>query len=301
MHRIRVWVRSFFGFSRKETNAFLILLPLMLIILISEPVYHTWKMSGYNEQILDQRYADSVLASLTFLKGDSMISEIPERPAFRFREFDPNSIREKDFIAMGLKPYLASRVMRYREKGGRMKQKTDLLKIYGMDSAWFHEAEHWIRIPESPHHEPVAKPQLHSEKKVQPRERIDINTADSTQLMSIFGIGPALSKRIRTYREKLGGFVSMDQLAEVYGLDSVVRARLQTDFFVAPSFIPRQIDLNTDHIEALLHPYIKRKEAFAIIAYRKQHGRFDSAEKLLEIPLLTTGWLEKVRPYLATH
>ena len=256
-------------------------------------------MRDYNEPISDQRYADSLLASLTFLKSDSMRSNIPERPVFRFREFDPNSIGEKDFIAMGLKPYLASRVMRYREKGGSMKQKTDLLKIYGMDSAWFREAERWIRIPESPLHEPVAKAQLYSEKKAQPRERMDINTADSTQLMSVFGIGPALSKRIRTYREKLGGFVSMDQLAEVYGLDSVVCARLQTGFFVAPSFIPREIDLNTDNPEILLHPYIKRREAQAIIAYRKQHGRFESAEKLLEIPLLNKAWLEKVRPYLA--
>ncbi len=299
MHRIRVWVRSFFGFSRKETNAFLILLPLMLIILISEPVYHSWKMSGGDEMIFDQHYADSVLTSLTFLQVDSMSSKTPERPVFSFHEFNPNTIGEKDWIALGLKPYLASRVLRYREKGGKIKQKTDLLKIYGMDSAWFHEAERWIRIPESTNREPTAKVPLHSPKKVQPKERIDINAADSIQLMSVFGIGPALSKRIQTYREKLGGFISMDQLSEVYGLDSTVRARLQTDFFVAPSFTPRQIDLNTDHIETLRHPYITRREAQAIIAYRKQHGRFDSAEKLLEIPLLTTAWLEKVKPYLA--
>jgi competence protein ComEA len=307
LHRIRIWIRGFFGFSRKETNAFLILLPLMTVILVSEPVYRQWKFRNDNHNFFDQHYADSVLATLTY--RDSLPApsqslwqkEVGTKPIAgakreaHFTAFDPNTVSEKELVALGLSPFIASRIVRYREKGGRFKSKDDLLRIYGMDTTWFRKASPWITLAEKPPHTTEWK---RAEKKITIAEVIDINAADSIQLVKVFGIGPALSRRIRNYREKLGGFVSLNQLSEVYGLDTVALKELKKRFVVSPEFTPRQVSVNSESIEELSHPYIKKKEAQAIVNYRRQHGNFQSIGDVLKIQVLSAGWFENVKPYL---
>ncbi len=56
---------------------------------------------------------------------------------------------------------------------------------------------------------------------------IDINTADTTALIALPGIGSKLAGRIVSFRDKLGGFNSVNQISEVYGLrDSVFQILL---------------------------------------------------------------------------
>lgn len=199
--------------------------------------------------------------------------------------------------SLGLSQSLAARLLRYREKGGAFRKKEDLLKIYGFDSAWFRLAREWIDIPQPERSKPSSQ-----KKRIQARtEPIDINMADSIQLLSVYGIGPALSKRIRAYRERLGGFIVMEQLQEVYGLDSVVIRKLVEKFFVDRNFQPRKINLNTVTQETFRHPYLKWKEANAILAYRLQHEKFQSIDQLKEIEILSSSWLEKIRPYLTVE
>lgn len=299
MHRIRIWIRGFFGFSKKETNAFLILLPLMVVILVSEPVYRRWKFRNEDFNFFDQHYTDSVLASLTYTTKDSSAAMPPVEKEIHFKAFDPNIISERDLTALGMSPFVANRIARYREKGGTFKKKEDLLRIYGMDSSWFMRASAWITLP-------VKKIQIKEwkqfEKKVTKTEIVDINLADSVQLVNVFGVGPALSKRIRNYREKLGGYVSMEQLREVYGLDTLALIEINKRFFLSPEFVPSQLDLNRGTVEELVkHPYIKRREAQAIVNYRNQHGNFGSVDDLLQVEIIKPAWLEKVRPYIRAN
>jgi competence protein ComEA len=299
MHRIRIWIRGFFGFSRKETNAFLILLPLMIVILISEPVYRKWKFRNEGFNFFDQHYTDSVLASLTYTTKDSSVAMPSKKKEIHFKAFDPNTISEKDLTDLGMSPYVANRIVRYREKGGTFKKKEDLLRIYGMDSLWFMRASAWITLPEK---RIQTKEWKQFEKKETKTLIVDINLADSLQLVNVFGVGPALSKRIRNYRAKLGGYVSMEQLREVYGLDTLARIEINKKFFLSPEFAPSQLDLNHGTVEELVkHPYIKKREAQAIVNYRNQHGNFESVDGLLKVQIITQGWLEKVRPYVRVN
>ncbi len=299
MHRVRVWVRGFFGFSRKETNAFLILLPLMIVILVSEPMYERLRFRNGNPNLFDQHYSDSVLASLTYSSRDSQAARTTvksQKKEIHFKYFNPNDASEQDLVELGLAPFMAGRIVSYREKGGTFRKKEDLLRIYGIDSAWFRKASAWIKIPER-----ITKPSDRPPegKKFTKPEITDLNTADSAQLVRVFGVGPALSKRIRGYRKKLGGFVSMDQLKEVYGLDTLALKELKANFFLSPEFVPRQIDLNTCNIDTLTkHPYVKWKEAQAIVNYRNQHGKFASPEDLAKVQIITTEWLNKMRRYV---
>ena len=135
-------------------------------------------------------------------------------------------------------------------------------------------------------------------KNKKPVEPFDINLADTSILIALPGIGSRLALRIVQFREKLGGFYSIDQLGEVYGLqDSVLT--LISPFLVLNHAQLRKIMLNSAGFDTLnAHPYIQFSEARAIVQYRKQHGSFESMDDLLKISILNREWLDKVGPYL---
>lgn len=291
--RLQAWVRAYFGFSRTETNGLLILLPVTAVILLSEPAYRWWLTSRPIDFSRDARALDSIMTYMQWVKPDSL--RAPTSASIAFFSFDPNTASQDNFLKLGLSSALVSRLMKYREKGGRFRKGEDLLKIYGFDSAWYARAKDWILIPETKSGKKRAVTQ-----KVQAFSKpIDINNADSLQLLNVYGIGPALSRRIRLYRDRLGGFVSMEQLKEVYGLDSVVIRKLREKFFVNKDFEPKKINLNSISQETFRHPYVKWKESQAILAYRLQHGSFQSLDQLQDIAALPPGWLEKLKPYLS--
>jgi competence protein ComEA len=292
LHRIRNWINVFFGFSRTETNGFLILLPLTGLILFSQPIYEYWLWHQPVDHTADHRKLDSLVRTLKWPDTDTLN---PARPAIEFIAFDPNRVKESELVRLGLSKYVAHRVVNYREKGGSFRRKEDLLHIYGMDTAWYQRALPWMRIQKK-------EEKFIYRKRAAPPKQIallDINLADSVQLTDVYGIGPSLSRRIRVFRDRLGGFVSMNQLYEVYGLDSVVVTALKKQFEVKEGFIPRAIPLNTSSLEDLTrHPYIRRREAQAILAYRLQHGAFQSVEDLRKITLVTEDWINKMIPYI---
>lgn len=130
---------------------------------------------------------------------------------------------------------------------------------------------------------------------------VDINAADTAVFIALPGIGPVLAARIVLFREKLGGFHSVGQIGEVYGLPDSVFRRLQP-WLRCDSAVVRKIPLNTAEKDRLAaHPYIGWGEAKAIINYRRQHGPFRSLAALNRIVALDTAVLEKIRPYLSVE
>jgi competence protein ComEA len=94
----------------------------------------------------------------------------------------------------------------------------------------------------------------------------------------------------------------MNQLQEVYGLDTVVVAELNKRTFVEPTFEPKKIDLNmATEKELAAHPYISNKLAKAIAAYRFQHGNFTSLQDLTKIALVDEAFYTKIKPYLTLN
>ncbi len=134
---------------------------------------------------------------------------------------------------------------------------------------------------------------------VQKIEPFDINTADTSQLQQLRGIGPKLSARIIKYRDKLGGFISQSQYQEVYGLDSLVLDRLGGYTYIAAGFQPKQININTADFKTLVaHPYLNYQQVQRIVRYRDRHGKLTSIEDLVTLGLLEKTSFEKVKPYL---
>ena len=129
-------------------------------------------------------------------------------------------------------------------------------------------------------------------------QRVSFSEADSTILQIVPGIGPGTAGRIIKYRENLGGFHSTNQLSEVYGMKPET-IELMWEFFDFTPAIFRKINLNQSTIEEISsHPYVTYGEAKVIVAYRNQHGAYQSADDLMKIRIFKEEWIRKLAPYL---
>jgi competence protein ComEA len=298
MNRIRSWVRAFFGFSRNETNAFLVLLPLMFLIVFMVPAYKNYFTRQPKDYAQEKRQLDSLIANWKQpVKKDSSKND-----PIRLFAFNPNTASKEELMSLGFPPFVASRVENYRSKGGKFIIKSDLLKLYGMDTALYSTLYAWIELPvEKPLKKFEEKKEFETNRKLV-GVKFDLNLADSTQFISVYGIGSKLSSRIIKYRDRLGGFISTDQLKELYGLDTVVIKELILKTFIAENYKPATLELNSaTEKELATHPYIRYSIAKAITAYRFQHGSFKSIEDLTQIAIVDKPTFEKIKPYLSLN
>ena len=294
MKSARKWIRDAFGFSTNEINGFLILVPMMMLIAVSEPAYRWWVSGQARDYSRDAQMLDSLVA-----KWETAVKQAPSGDV-RF-PFDPNKISEKEMSALGFSEALSKRMAAYRRKGGVFRAKPDLLKIYGLDSTLYKQLYDYIQLPDA--RVPAASRRASADAwgRRQVRQRFDINTADTLLLKTIYGIGPRLAGRIVKFRDVLGGFVQKDQLYEVYGLDSVVVARLLRACFIAEDFVPVKININKADEERLSdHPYISRKLAQRILRYRFQHGDFMEVNDIKKLLAIENENLERLLPYVTT-
>lgn len=129
---------------------------------------------------------------------------------------------------------------------------------------------------------------------------VDLNKADSLELMQLPGIGSKLAARILKFRNGLGGFYSVDQVREVYGLPQELYGRLHPLLQCDSSAINR-ININNASLDELArHPYIRYAHARQIVQYRNQHGTFKTVDDLMRIAVIDAEWLKRLRPYIRT-
>lgn len=128
--------------------------------------------------------------------------------------------------------------------------------------------------------------------------KIDINKADSALWESLPGIGPGFAGRIVKFRARLGGFVSVDQVAETFGMPDSTYNKIKPYLTVSKA-CPVQMSLNYDS-EAVFkaHPYFRWKMAKQLIAFRTQHGPFKELSDLLQANWMNDSIYNKWKPYL---
>ena len=113
---------------------------------------------------------------------------------------------------------------------------------------------------------------------------IDINTADTTMLKQLPGIGSSFAKWIVEYRNKLGGYCEKEQLLEVYRMDTTRYNGIKDFVIIDSAYIPSKLKINTDAFKVLLkHPYLEYEDVKKIVNYREQKGMITSWEHLAKI------------------
>ncbi len=203
--------------------------------------------------------------------------------------FDPNNISLDSLMLLGIPEKVGRRLINYRNKGGRFYVKEDVKKIYGLEVTLWEKISDYITLPDSS-----------SFKKNELKIRaFDINIVNSDGLKSVNMIGVVLSDRIIKFRQKLGGFVSIEQLDEIYGLSDPALKNLKSIAFVKKGFRPHQLKINYDDFETLRqHPYISDKLAEDIIRFREINSKIESDKVLQNFKSIDKSNFERLILYL---
>jgi len=294
-------LKDLFTFTSSERNGILILVALILLVMFSPVIFR--KMSREKEFDAGE-YNDSIALFIKSIRMDSLSPDRkPSRQLSNYSKplekgaeqtslfpFNPNHLNADQWRLLGLTDWQVRIIHNYESKGGTFRYKEDLSKIYGVSEELYKRLEPFIQLPvrsSSPDYPPTKRLEA----------AVDLNTADSIQLIDLKGVGPVLARRIMKYRESLGGFHSSSQLLEVYGMDV---ERFQK-FAATVSVIGgpyRKLNINKASLSELKkHPYIDYTLAKWIIDRRILKGRYTSLEQIKESDLVTDEIFVKLSPY----
>ncbi len=299
-------LKSYFSFSKKEFNGILVLCLLIILVLTFPYIFEYFKVPEvYDSSKFRQEVANFESSARKSDQSftNNRIDRSTSAKAIYF-DFDPNNLAEEKWLKLGLSNRQIKVIKNYEAKGGKFYKKEDLQKIYSITAAQYSKLEPYIQIEKGYFNRKEYHPKSFAKKNQTPYpakkefEIVELNSADSASLETVKGIGPAFAIRILKYRTRLGGFYSVEQLKEIYGLDSVMFDNLKTQVKVNRNSISKT-NINTAVFDDLKRsPYLTYRQINAILNYRKQHGLYKSIEDFRKIAILNDGILRKIEPYI---
>lgn len=312
----RQFLKDYFSFTKKERQGIILTGTLILILIL----FSFFLPYFINEEAVDFTQFEKEIARLRidsstkkwYAKNSDDVYFNDHTPVKfeKFRKpsvffFDPNTATIEDWTKLGIRQRTVETIKKYIAKGGKFYQPADLKKIWGLSKDDADRLIPYVTIKNP------AKEQPAYEKKIYPKRsysytphainKVDINAADSTAYIALPGIGSKLSKRILSFRDKLGGFYSIDQVGETFLLPDSTFQKIKPYLTMSNSSV-KKININTSSIDEMkIHPYIRYYLANAIFQYRQQHGAFNSVEQVKKILIVTDDIYLKVFPYLAVE
>ncbi|RFM29786.1 helix-hairpin-helix domain-containing protein [Deminuibacter soli] len=281
--------KALFRFSKRERAGLLVLLCCFAVILVLPRFYN-----GVTPVLQIDTAAEQQLLSSATTVGTTDTAAVLPAQLFRF---DPNTLPAQGWQQLGLKPRTIQTILHYRGKGGLFKKPQDLLKLYGLSPAAAARLMPFVSIDTTLFH--TAWHNNGNTRFAQPQP-VDVNTADTAQWAALPGIGPVLAARIVQQREAQGGFVSIEQVGQVYGVaDSLYKhlqpwLRLQT-----PG--TGKTNINTATLAQLKsNPHLPPDVAAAILLYRQQHGPYRQVTDVQQIVFINAALFQKIAPYITT-
>ncbi len=287
-------IRSHFKFNKQERSGIFFLL---LLIFCFQGIHFL-----VQQHVLFPKAADLVI-------DDSMQQEIDALKVLASAEknvpqykFNPNYIDDHKGYMLGLTPEEIDNFLQYRSLGKFVNSAEEFQNVSGISDIKLKAIAPYFRFP-------VWHNKYRDKKNTQKRlaqpivtlsNKIDINSATATELLTISGIGETLSKRIIKFRDALGGFLVNEQLYDVYGLKAEVVERALKKFTVIQKPSVHKVNINTSGPNELATVvYIDKILAQNIIAYRTRAGGFSSFDDLRGIPDFPEDKIERIKLYLS--
>ncbi|MEO9020837.1 MAG: helix-hairpin-helix domain-containing protein [Ginsengibacter sp.] len=311
---LQQFLKDYFSFTKKERKGIIYII-IIILILILLPFFFPYFAK------------DNPLDTSEFEKEITQLQKAPASKKYNENEyygdytprsknheqvkniklfyFDPNTASANDWIRLGVREKTANTIQNYISKGGKFYKPEDIKKIWGLSKSDAERLIPYISIkreertyPQYEQKNPVEKVNYTSR---YPIAKVDINTADTTQYIALPGIGSRLANRIISFREKLGGFYSIDQIGETYLLPDSTFQKIKPHLLLNSTTV-KKININSSSVDEMKsHPYIRYNMANAIFQYRRQHGNFNSVEGIKKIMTVTDDFYEKVSPYLTAN
>lgn len=217
--------------------------------------------------------------------------------------FDPNTATPEQLLALGLRAWQIKVLLHYREKGGFFSKPSDFARLYGLTQQQYKRLEPFIVIAND--YKPSALLVKEEAKevykgasyspKMKTGEHLSLNTADTTALKRVPGIGSYFAKEIVRYRKELGGFYTIDQLKEIQDFPLA-----SLSFFRLEAANTEKIAINVLSLYQLKrHPYINFYQARAITDYRRLKGTIKSVQDLQQLKEFSPYDISRLTPYIS--
>ncbi len=176
-----------------------------------------------------------------------------------------------------------------KEEPGNLSELKKQVDSLFVKSDTLHEASHKLSANPS-----ESKPEIFKE-----RKKILLNSCDSALLTQLPGIGPVLASRIIKYRNLLGGYYSINQLKEVYGLKEENFDKAKNQIILDKNDISK-FSLDTASFKTMVrHPYIGKDMAWKIINFRKElKQEYISKENFTNHKIGDSAQWTKLEPYI---
>jgi DNA uptake protein ComE-like DNA-binding protein len=220
---------------------------------------------------------------------DSIRNKLKSKQPWTLRPLDPNDLEDYRGYLLGIPFEALDSLYAFRSGGGVVRKMDQFQSVTGLSDSSCYRLEPFFRFPET-------KTQ---NRKIQVSYGQDLNSATAIQLRTVHGIGPVLSKRIVRFREALGGFITSEQLLDVYGLSPEL-AKQVGDLFPLRTIPPvKKVNVNRASVEELSGIlYLSREMARDLVAYRSNVGAFRNLAELHQVESLPKDKIGRIALYL---
>lgn len=297
--------KRFLDIPSTQRKGIFVLSIIILLLLVAPSVYKTFfaKPKEYNFEPFRKEIESFVVKSQTFTsKEDNRIENFDfdqanksiARSTIKPFEFNPNNLPAEEWLRMGFSQQQVKSIKNYESKGGKFYTKNDVKKMFAISDVEYQIIEPYILLPES-----FDSNQNRTKKKEERViEVIELNSADTTMLQTLPGIGSYWARQIVWYRNKLGGFISKAQLFEIQRFDTAKYNQIEKYIDINP-FNVKKININNCSLEQLRnHPYISNNIAISIVNVRTQHGKYQTIEGVMKSELIDEVVFKRLQAYL---
>ncbi|NSW45861.1 MAG: helix-hairpin-helix domain-containing protein [Bacteroidales bacterium] len=299
-------LRSYFQFTRKERNGILFLFIIIALVWFAYASLDYFFKPNIHDYSQFEKQIDTFYASIE--DNPAKIKNTPQDTLAYNRDtcfVDINHPQIEHLRCLGIKEHLAKTWINYTQKGGKFKTIDGLKKLWGMNDSIFNAIAPYLMLntndtptnlknySKSNDTPPYLKK---AEKKI---EMVELNTADTNQLIALPGIGNSFASRIIKYRNRLGGFYNKEQLKEIYGFNQELYEKISPYIYV-DVFEIKKVNINTgDYSTLIQNPYFTKEAVKAILQYRKKTGKINNADDLLIHQIVSEDEWNKLKWYVA--
>jgi DNA uptake protein ComE-like DNA-binding protein len=272
-------VRTFFNYTREQRTG---IFALFVIIILLQMIYFFADVSFETKEYPDKQKWLSIQSKVDSMKVDK------NRKLPKMYLFNPNFITDYKGYKLGMSVKEIDRLLAFRKQNKYVNSPKEFQNVTKISDSLLNVMAPYFKFPDWVNNKKEFKEfKKYPNQAFAKKEKIvliDINQASKEDLIKIYGIGEAISLRILKQKESLGGFVSMEQMKDVWGLSPEVIENLNTHFKVSvlPNF--KKIDINNASLKELSQFYYFRYAlAKEIVTYRSMRGNINNIEDLTKI------------------
>lgn len=288
--------RWIFTFSKGHFAGLLLLVFLIVSAQLVIYLIQHQEASSFNQLNKEEKEWLAIQAEIDSVKS------VQAEEQGRIYPFNPNFITDYKGYKLEMTVNQIDRLHRLRAQNKYVNSAVEFQKITGVSSQWLKKYAPYFKFPDWVS-KSNAKKSLHNEfvqnKTIKTNTVKDINTATQSDLEAVFMIGEKLAQRIILERTKLGGFVSMEQLAFIWGISEEALQDIAKKFIVKGNPALHKIDINNASMKELSQfPYFNYTIAKNIVTYRSMHGEIKNSEDLTNVKQFPVDKIKIITLYL---